>query len=119
MNAIYLDNNATTPMLPAVWEAMQPYLFDKPGNPASSHSFGRQARQALEDARERMAVLLDAPSRRSPFHQRRHRGKQPRHFRLLRDVSPGTSWPATSSIPAFWSQFAGSRNEVSLIRDFP
>jgi cysteine desulfurase len=60
MNAIYLDNNASTPMLPAVWEAMQPYLCDRPGNPASSHRFGRQARQALEDARERIAALLDA-----------------------------------------------------------
>jgi cysteine desulfurase len=60
MNAIYLDNNASTPMVPAVWEAMQPYLCDRPGNPASSHRFGRQARQALEDARERIAALLDA-----------------------------------------------------------
>src|ERR1019366_1301342 len=60
MNPIYLDNNASTPMLPAVWEAMQPYLFDRPGNPASSHRFGRQARQALEDARERIAALLGA-----------------------------------------------------------
>ena len=47
-------------MLPAVWEAMQPYLFDRPGNPASSHRFGRQARQALEDARERIAAPLDS-----------------------------------------------------------
>jgi cysteine desulfurase len=62
MRAIYLDNNASTPMLPAVWEAMQPYLCDRPGNPASSHRFGRQARQALEDARERIAALLDAHS---------------------------------------------------------
>jgi cysteine desulfurase len=60
MNAIYLDNNASTPMLPSIWEAMQPYLCDRPGNPASSHRFGRQARQALEDARERIAALLDA-----------------------------------------------------------
>src|SRR6202050_789045 len=60
MNDIYLDNNAATPMLPAVWEAMQPYLFDRPGNPASSHRFGRQARQALEEAREKIASLLDA-----------------------------------------------------------
>ena len=60
MNAIYLDNNATTPLRPAVWEAMQPYLIERPGNPASTHSFGRQARRALEDARERIAGLLDA-----------------------------------------------------------
>ena len=60
MNPIYLDNNASTPMVPPVWEAMQPFLCDRPGNPASSHRFGRQARQALEDARERIASLLDA-----------------------------------------------------------
>lgn len=57
---IYLDNNATTPMLPAVWEAMRPYFIDVPGNPASSHRDGQKARQALEDARERTAALLGA-----------------------------------------------------------
>jgi cysteine desulfurase len=60
MEYIYLDNSATTPLLPAVWEAMRPYFLDHPGNPASSHRAGRQARQALEDARERVASLLDA-----------------------------------------------------------
>jgi cysteine desulfurase len=57
---IYLDNNATTPTLPAVWEAMRPYLSDTFGNPASAHQVGRKARQALEDARERTAALLGA-----------------------------------------------------------
>jgi cysteine desulfurase len=60
MNAIYLDNNATTPVLPAVWEAMRPYLCDIYGNPASAHQAGRRARQGLEDARERAAALLGA-----------------------------------------------------------
>jgi cysteine desulfurase len=60
MDPIYLDNNATTPLLPAVWEAMAPYALQAYGNPASAHSFGRKARRALEDARERVAVLLDA-----------------------------------------------------------
>ena len=49
MDPIYLDNNASTPLLPAVWEAMRPYFLDHPGNPASSHGAGRQARQALEE----------------------------------------------------------------------
>src|SRR6266581_4362897 len=57
---IYLDNNASTPMVPEVWEAMRPFLGDRPGNPASSHRFGRLARQALEDAREQVATLLGA-----------------------------------------------------------
>jgi cysteine desulfurase len=60
MDYIYLDNNATTPMLPPVWQAMQPYLTQVYGNPASAHSAGRRARQALEDARERLAGLLGA-----------------------------------------------------------
>src|SRR5205814_4142198 len=57
---LYLDHNATTPMLPAVWEAMRPYLTTVFGNPASAHGAGRRARRALEDARERTAELLDA-----------------------------------------------------------
>src|SRR6266571_7563997 len=60
MNLIYLDNNATTPMLPAVVEAMRPFLTEVYGNPASAHQAGRRARQALEDARERTAAILDA-----------------------------------------------------------
>jgi cysteine desulfurase len=60
MEAIYLDNNATTPMLPAVWEVMRPYLTEVYGNPASAHGVGARARRALEDARERVAELLGA-----------------------------------------------------------
>lgn len=60
MDFIYLDNNATTPMLPAVAEAMRPFLTEVYGNPASAHQAGRRARQALEDAREKTAAILDA-----------------------------------------------------------
>jgi cysteine desulfurase len=60
MESIYLDNNATTPLLPAVAEAMRPFATEVFGNPASAHGFGRRARQALEDARETVAELLDA-----------------------------------------------------------
>jgi cysteine desulfurase len=60
MNGIYLDNNATTPLLPAVWEAMRPFAAELYGNPASAHQAGRRARKALEDARDRVAALLDA-----------------------------------------------------------
>jgi cysteine desulfurase len=59
MSSIYLDHSASTSVLPAVWEAMQPF-FKAPGNPASSHHAGRHARRALTDARERIASLLDA-----------------------------------------------------------
>jgi cysteine desulfurase len=60
MDPLYLDNNATTPLLPAVWEAMRPYLTEFYGNPASAHWAGRRARQALEDAREQTAAILGA-----------------------------------------------------------
>ncbi|MBL8799382.1 MAG: cysteine desulfurase [Planctomycetia bacterium] len=60
MEPIYLDHNATTPLLPAVRAAMLPYCDDAFGNPASAHAAGRRARRALEDAREQLAALLDA-----------------------------------------------------------
>jgi cysteine desulfurase len=60
MGHLYLDNSASTPVLPAVWEAMRPYFCEVGGNPASTHQAGRRARQALEDAREKVASLLDA-----------------------------------------------------------
>src|ERR1700732_1230648 len=60
MDLIYLDNNATTPLLPAVWDAMRPYFTDVYGNAASTHRAGRRARQALENARERIAAHLGA-----------------------------------------------------------
>jgi cysteine desulfurase len=60
MDLLYLDHSASTPLLPAVWEAMHPYFINVAGNPASSHAAGRKARQALEDAREQTAALLGA-----------------------------------------------------------
>jgi cysteine desulfurase len=60
MECIYLDNNATTPLLPAVWESMRPFLTEAFGNPASAHAPGRRARRALEDARETIAGHLGA-----------------------------------------------------------
>ncbi len=59
MQPIYLDHNATTPLLPAVWEAMRPAALAV-GNAASAHAAGRTVRRHLEDARERTAALLDA-----------------------------------------------------------
>jgi cysteine desulfurase len=55
---IYLDYNATTPVDPAVVEAMLPYLTTHFGNPSSSHSFGHAARQAVDMARAQVAHLL-------------------------------------------------------------
>ncbi len=57
---IYLDYNATTPIDSAVAEAMLPYLYEHFGNPSSSHSFGKEARGAVEKARARVAELIGA-----------------------------------------------------------
>jgi cysteine desulfurase len=56
---IYLDHNATTPVLPEVLEAMLPYLRQHFGNPSSGHVFGQRSRRAVEDARGQVASLLD------------------------------------------------------------
>jgi cysteine desulfurase len=55
---VYLDYNATTPLLAEVVEAMLPYLREHPGNPSSSHVFGQRARAAVDTAREQVAALL-------------------------------------------------------------
>ena len=55
---IYLDNNATTQLDPAVIEEMLPFLTDYYGNPSSGYTFGRQVRGAIDLARERVATLL-------------------------------------------------------------
>ena len=58
MRRAYLDNNATTPLLPAVLEAMQPYFIEQFGNASSIHHHGQQTRAAVERARESVAGLL-------------------------------------------------------------
>jgi cysteine desulfurase len=55
---IYLDNNATTPLDPAVIEEMLPFLMRYYGNPSSGYAFAAKARKAVELARERLAALL-------------------------------------------------------------
>lgn len=60
MQRIYLDHNATTPVEPAVLDAMLPYLSADFGNASSIHSFGQRARAAVETAREQVAALINA-----------------------------------------------------------
>ncbi len=55
---IYLDHNATTPADPRVVKKMLPYFSEKYGNPSSVHSFGQEARAAIEEARHHIATLM-------------------------------------------------------------
>jgi len=57
---IYLDHNATTPLLPEVVDAMVPYLREHFGNPSSAHVYGRRAREAVARARAQVAALIGA-----------------------------------------------------------
>ncbi|HXV14554.1 MAG TPA: cysteine desulfurase family protein [Candidatus Krumholzibacteria bacterium] len=58
MRTIYLDNNATTPVAPAVFEAMRPYFTEHYGNPSSPHHMGDKPASAVRDARARVASFL-------------------------------------------------------------
>lgn len=60
MKPMYLDYNATTPVDPLVVDELLPYLHERFGNPSSSHEYGRQAKEAVETARARLAALLGA-----------------------------------------------------------
>ena len=60
MKRVYLDNNATTPLAPEVFEAMRPYWLEDYGNASSIHWFGQRAKAAMERAREQVARLLEA-----------------------------------------------------------
>lgn len=60
MRPIYLDHNATTPLLPEVLDAMLPYLREHFGNPSSGHAYGREAHAAIDRARARVAALIGA-----------------------------------------------------------
>ena len=55
---IYLDHNASTPILPEVLDAMLPYLRDHYGNPSSTHTYGRTMLAAVEQARGQVAGLI-------------------------------------------------------------
>jgi cysteine desulfurase len=62
MRKVYLDHSATTPLRPEVLKAMLPYLESRFGNASSIHGFGREAKVALEEAREKVAEVIHAAS---------------------------------------------------------
>ncbi|HID57537.1 TPA: cysteine desulfurase NifS [Candidatus Poribacteria bacterium] len=67
MKRVYLDHNATTPVHPEVLEAMLPYYKERFGNASSVHSYGREAREAIDEAREQVAELIGADPREIVF----------------------------------------------------
>ena len=67
MNRIYLDYAATTPTHPEVVEAMLPYFSDAFGNPSTLYSYGQEARKAVEEARSKVARLINAQSEEIVF----------------------------------------------------
>ncbi len=67
MKSVYLDNSATTPMLPEVIEVMQQSMIDNFGNPSSTHQFGRKAKSAIETARKNIAKHFNVSAKEIIF----------------------------------------------------
>lgn len=67
MNRIYFDHSATTPVRPEVLDAMLPFLRNTYGNAGSIHRYGREARRAIDDARDQVAALINADPREIIF----------------------------------------------------
>ena len=62
MRPVFLDHQSTTPVLPAVFEAMKPFFSEAFGSPSSVHQHGLRGRDALARARAQMAALINAES---------------------------------------------------------
>src|ERR1700761_581902 len=67
MDRIYLDANATTPVLPEVVDAMRPFWSESYGNPSSAHHAGQRARSAVDHARTSVARLLTCSAKKITF----------------------------------------------------
>src|SRR5271169_4811192 len=67
MNRVYLDFNATTPVDPAVLDAMLPYFSSNFANASSIHTPGQRARNAVETAREQVAALINGNAKEIVF----------------------------------------------------
>jgi len=86
MHRLYLDNNATTPVLPEVFEAMRPYFSEHFGNASSIHHHGQETRAAVERARESVAALFGCRSSEVVFTSG---GTEGDNFAVFGLVSPG------------------------------
>jgi cysteine desulfurase len=82
---VYFDNNATTPVLPDVLEAMRPYFFEHFGNASSIHHHGQETRAAVERARESVAALLGCKASEIVFTSGGTEGDNLAIFGMLRE----------------------------------
>jgi cysteine desulfurase len=112
---IYLDHNATTPLLPEVVEAMLPYLREHFGNPSSGHIYGARARNAVARAREQVAILLGCDvdeviftSGGTEANNLAIRGVTEAHDKRSHIVTTTIEHPATSR-PCTWLEQHGRR----------
>jgi len=93
MPRVYMDANATTPLLPEVVEAMRPYWMEQFGNASSIHQDGQQARAAIERARATMAELFNCHDAEVVFNSGGTEGDNSAVFGLLH---PGDHFITTS-----------------------
>lgn len=112
---IYLDYNATTPLLPEVVDAMLPYLREHFGNPSSSHVYGKRASAAVEHARHQVANLIGCNNEELIFtggiteaNNLAIRGVLDASRTLRHLVTSVIEHPATSQ-PCVWQQSQGVR----------
>lgn len=110
---IYLDHNATTPLLPEVFEAMRPWFVERFANPSSAHPDGAAARQAIEHARVHVATLIGAEPATIVFtaggtesDNLAIRGPRPSHLAIGAIEHPAVTGPAR------WLQHNGARLDV-------
>src|ERR1700675_3949466 len=84
MRRVYMDANATTPLLPEVLEAMRPYWMEHFGNASSIHIHGQQARTAVDRARGTMAEFLNCHEAEVVFNSGGTEGDNTAIFGMLR-----------------------------------
>ena len=102
MRRVYMDANATTPLLPEVMEAMRPYWMEHFGNASSIHQHGQQARTAVDRARETMARFFNCHDAEVVFNSG---GTEGDNTAILACCTLATiSSRLRSSIRPFWKQ---------------
>ena len=120
MKRVYMDANATTPLLPEVMEAMRPYWMERFGNASSIHLDGQQAHSAVDRARAMLAEFLNCHDAEVVFNSGGTEGDNTAIFGLLR---PGDHFVTTaiehSAILAAAEQVASRGVETTFVAPQP